>query len=197
MGKRVGLLGGTFDPVHNGHISIADSFLESEFIDELWIILTPHPPHKDRKSITDFETRMEMLDLAFSGKKNIRVMGIEKELPKPSYTIRTILHLEETNPEVQFYLCIGEDSLADFKQWHRYMEILEHCDLLVAKRPDTQYGKDDIDPDIYKHIYFVEHKPVDISSTELRNKIRIGDKIDRLVPLPVRKFIQSHQLYRT
>lgn len=197
MGNRVGLLGGTFDPVHNGHISIAESFLNSGFIEELWIILTPHPPHKERSSITDFKTRMEMLELAFSGRDNIRISGIEKELPSPSYTIRTILHLENAYPDNQFYLCIGEDSLADFNRWHKYGDILEHCGLLVAIRPDTQYGKDDIDPDIYKHIHFVDHEPVDISSTELRNKIRNGEKVDGLVPSRVREFIQSHKLYRS
>ena len=101
---RIGLFGGTFDPVHNGHISIVRSFLQSGYIDELWILLTPVPPHKLNKEHVSYEHRKEMLHLAFQDIDRVRISTIEQTLPKPSYTVQTVTHLAQKYPEDEFLL---------------------------------------------------------------------------------------------
>src|SRR5690554_3641750 len=108
--NRIGLLGGTFNPVHNGHIAIAKAFLGSGEIDKLWVLLTSFPPHKKGDEFVSYELRHKMLKAAFSGLNNISVSTIEQTLPKPNYTIHTVRHLKEKYPEFSFLFCMGEDS---------------------------------------------------------------------------------------
>ncbi len=188
-----GLLGGTFDPVHNGHISIAKSFRESKYLNELWILLTPDPPHKSDHPVADFGTRLKMLKAAMSGYDNIQISDIEKKLPKPSYTVQTLSHLTNKYPGKNFYLCMGEDSLAGFKEWHKWQEILRYCKLLVAERP-TGHAK--FDSLIEDHAFFISHEPIEISSTEIRRHITAGKDISQFVPGKVEDIIRKYNLYQ-
>ena len=189
--KRIGLFGGSFDPVHNGHIEAVNSFLESGLIDEIWILLTPAPPHKPDQKKTDFEHRYNMLKLAFQESDNIKISDIEKDLPKPSYTLQTIHHLKTKNPDYTFFLCLGEDSLQYFHKWHKYHDILEECTLLVVDRPGSDHG--DVDSYILEKSIFVDHKPMNISSTEIRR----GPNSATIMKLPddVLNYIQKNNLY--
>ena len=189
--KRIGLFGGSFDPVHNGHIEAVNSFLESGLIDEIWILLTPAPPHKPDQKKTDFEHRYNMLRLAFQESENIKISEIEKDLPKPSYTLQTIQHLKTKNPDHTFFLCLGEDSLQYFHKWHKYHDILEECTLLVVDRPGSDHG--DVDSYILEKSIFVDHKPMNISSTEIRR----GPNSATIMKLPddVLNYIQKNNLY--
>lgn len=192
-GKRIGILGGSFDPVHNGHISIAKSFLGSSYIDKLWVLLTPDPPHKTSKSLVDYSYRLKMLNAAFSGIKGVKVSDLEKELPQPSYTIQTLHYLSEKYPEHDFFLCLGGDSLRDFKKWKDWQKILEYCTLLVAQRPNLELPN--IDVSIKKHTLFIDHTPIAISSTKVRNASKSGKDISAMVPDSVRKIISEENLY--
>lgn len=193
--QAVGLLGGSFDPVHNGHLSIARSFTDSGYISELWILLTPESPHKRDQESTDYHHRLQMLSLAFKDQENIRVCGIEKQrLSPPYYTVKTIKYLTEHHKDKKFYLCMGEDSLMNFHTWHQWKEILNYSDLLVARRPSFQ--PDALHPEINDHTLYVVHEPVDISSTSIRNKVKKGADITNLVPAPAARFIYQHNLYR-
>jgi len=189
--KRIGLFGGSFDPVHNGHIEAVNSFLESGLIDEIWILLTPAPPHKPDQKKTDFEHRYNMLKLAFQESDNIKISDIENDLPKPSYTLQTIHHLKTKNPDYTFFLCLGEDSLQYFHKWHKYHDILEECTLLVVDRPGSDHG--DVDSYILEKSIFVDHKPMNISSTEIRR----APNTATLMKLPddVLNYIQKNNLY--
>jgi len=138
--KKIGLFGGTFDPVHNGHVSIARSFMNSGVIDELWILLTPNPPHKKDGKQVQYSSRLAMLNNAFADLP-VTILTIENDLPKPSYTFQTIRHLKKEHPNYEFYFCMGEDSLAQFDTWKFFKEILEEANLLVAKRPVTDIKK--------------------------------------------------------
>jgi len=189
--KRIGLFGGSFDPVHHGHIEAVESFLNSGLIDEIWILLTPDPPHKTDQKKTDFEHRYNMLKLAFQESESTKISDIENELPKPSYTLRTIYHLKEKYPEYTFFLCLGEDSLQSFHKWHKYDEILEECSLIAVDRPGSDHS--DVDSNILKKTIFVDHKPVDISSTEIR-QTSDSSSLDNL-PDEVQKYIQKNNLY--
>lgn len=194
MSKNIGLFGGTFDPVHNGHIYIAQSFLESGIIDELWVLLTPYPPHKQDHSKAGYEIRLDMAKKAFSGMQNLAISTIENELPKPSYSVRTIRYLKEQHPDHTFYFCMGEDSLATFNTWKYYTEILNECELLVARRPGVTHNE--VEEKILRRTHFVNHTPLEISSSQIKELVQSRKPIDGLVPNEVIKIIEKEQLYR-
>ncbi len=191
---RIGLFGGTFDPVHNGHLSIADSFLKSGKIDQLWVLLTPFPPHKTDENHVSYENRLRMLKQAFEGKDNISILTVENELPKPSYSFNTIKHLKEVNnPDYQFYFCMGEDNLAKFNTWKFHEKILEEADLLVAKRPGADHSQ--VKNYILESTTFVSHEPLDASSSKIKEAIREDDKLKEMLPKKVLDFIRKEALY--
>lgn len=192
--QAVGLLGGSFDPVHNGHLSIARSFVESSYLSELWLLLTPESPQKEEQDFTDYGLRLKMLSLVFKDQENITVSDVEKQLPPPYYTVQTLRYLTRKHKDKKFYLCMGEDSLLNFQKWHRWKSILEYCDLLVARRPSFQSRT--LDTEICKKTHYVVHEPVDVSSTEIRDKAGNGFDIADLVPAPVAEIIDEFKLYR-
>jgi len=194
MAQNIGLFGGTFDPVHNGHISISKAFLNSGLIDELWILLTPDPPHKQNSVHAPYADREQMLNLAFTDEKRVRISTVENTLPSPSYSIQTIRHLKKQYPDYTFYLCIGGDSLTSFHKWYKYREILNECELIVAHRPG--FDVSDIPIEIKNKAHLINNRPLDISSTEIRNHCNKGENIGDLVPNSVAVYIKDKKLYQ-
>lgn len=197
MKKRVGIFGGTFDPVHTGHVALARSFLDSGLIDRLLVTLTPEAPHKQGKDKTSFDDRLAMLNLAFDEIEHAEVSTLEQRLPSPSYTLQTIKHLQETHPDTLFYLCMGEDSLVQFHKWYKYKEILKRADLIVAERPDYDYRE--VSDEILESVIMVDHNPVEASSTDVRQELQAGSYgtgNETEVPEAVRKYIDEKGLYR-
>ena len=193
MKLNSGILGGTFDPVHIGHIRIAESFLRSRVIDKLLVLPAPAPPHKKGQDRTSFEDRLKMLRIAFQDHENVEVSDLELQLPEPSYTIRTIKHLQKTYPDVNWYLCLGEDSLVDFHKWYKSKEILKRVPLLVAERPG--FDSQSIHQEILNRTIFVEHDPVDVSSTGIRETVQINGIVNE-VPARVGEYIMEKGLYK-
>lgn len=189
MKKRIGVFGGSFDPVHNGHIHIVKSFLQSGVIDELLITLTPDPPHKDRTTQAPYRHRYRMLELAFAGLDHVRISDLEQSLPAPSYSLQTIQSLKASDPACQYFLCMGEDSLESFHTWHRYREILAEVSLLVAARPGS--SADSVAKEILEKTIFVSNIEIDISSSTVRG----GDADEHALPEPVAEYIRTHNLY--
>ena len=177
MNVKIGLFGGTFDPIHNGHIQICESFLKSEYIDGLWIIPASIPPQKEQTVITSFDQRFAMLKLAFQSKEHVRILDIEDSLPKPN---------------VDFKLCIGADSLKNIHSWYKYQELLLEIDLLVVSRPAVDVNNvENIDS---HKINFVKHTDTHISSTEIREALK--DRRDsKDVPKTVLNYILQNDLY--
>ncbi len=192
--RAVGILGGTFDPVHNGHISIAKSFLNSPYIDRLWVLLSPASPHKNDQNFTAYNLRFKMLKAAFEFFNNIEISDLEYSLPRPSYTIQTLRYLNKSQPNRSFYLCLGMDSFHGFNRWYKYKEMLTYCELLVARRPNS--GNTPMQNELLDSAHFVKHRPVDISSTEIRAKINLGESIEEYVPERVLDIIKSQNIYR-
>ena len=190
MKKRTGIFGGSFDPVHTGHLDVVDSFLKSGLIDDLLILPTPHPPHKKEKEQTPFHHRMKMLELAFKDVENVVISDLEQKLPSPSYTLQTLKHLKKENPDTTFLLCLGEDNLVIFKKWYRSSEILEMTTLIVAERPG--FDSSEIPSEILEKTIFVEHKPVKASSTQIRESVTDSGYI---LPKNVADYIDEHGLY--
>lgn len=192
--RGIGILGGSFDPVHNGHLAIVESFLGSGYLSELWILLTPDPPHKPDQQLTDYPIRLEMLNAAFQGIDKVAIKEFEKQLPKPSYTLQTLQFIKEKYPSNKLYLCIGGDSLTHFKEWYKWESILNYCELLVARRPSSQEKK--LDSELGTKTTFVPHVPIEISSTEIREKVAAGEAISELVPTNVETLIKKYNLYQ-
>ena len=192
--KGIGLFSGSFDPVHNGHVAIAKSFLKSGYLSELWILLTPDPPHKSEKKLTDYDIRLSMLKAAFKSMDKIHLSSIENKLPNPSYTVRTLRYFYNQYIGRQFYLCLGEDSVKNFSKWQNWKEILSYCDLLAARRPSIE--NIELDEEIAKQTHFVPHEPIDISSTEIRQRVAEGKSITHFVPYTVEKIIHDENLYQ-
>ncbi len=193
--QRIGFFGGTFNPVHYGHLSIAKAFLESGSIDTLWIFLNPAPPHKDNEPFAPYGLRLKMLQEAFGSVENAIVSDLETDLPAPSYTIQTLTYLNDSYPDYSFFLCIGKDSYLSFKSWHKWQDILKHCRLLVADRPLEEEEDKIIDQELSAYTHFVEHRPVNISSTKVRKRVGNRESINDLVPAPVAKIINEEKLY--
>lgn len=192
--QEVGLLGGSFNPVHYGHLAIARSFLNSDYISRLWILLTADPPHKEGTLQLPFDMRLKMLRKAFEGVDKVSVSSVEKDLPPPSYTVRTLEYLSSQYPDKRFWLCLGEDSVKNFNQWYKWEEILDYCELLVARRPSV---KDLIlDKKIAEKAHFIPHEPIEISSTNIRERVKKGKDVSHLVPRDVHKIIQEYNLYK-
>jgi nicotinate-nucleotide adenylyltransferase len=134
-----------------------------------------------------------MLEAAFRPLDAVEIKDIENRLPRPSYTIQTLEYLSEKYSDNKFYLCMGEDSISDFKQWKDWEKIIDFCELLVARRPSAQTL--DLDPEIAEHTHFIDHQPVDISSTDIRDQIAEGKDISALVPEQVQDIIEKANLY--
>lgn len=192
--QAIGLLGGSFDPVHNGHVAIAKSFLASQYISTLWILLTPRPPHKTDQVLSDYEDRFKMLQSAFQALDDIKIKDIENRLPRPSYTVQTLRYLIRKYPEKKFYLCLGEDSLRDFKEWKDWEKILDFCELLVARRSTDKLAN--LNSAIAEKTHFVDHQQIDISSTEVRQRVAKGKDVSDLVPNQVQQIIEKDNLYK-
>lgn len=187
--KRVGLLFGSFNPVHLGHMLLAEAVLENAFADEVWFIVSPHNPHKDRKELAPFENRLEMVRIAIGDRERVQVSDIEKDLPLPSYTFMTLRKLREVYLDTTFSLIIGSDVLHALSTWREPEEICTHHDFLVRGRRDEEIKiPDDVRAKIIPGVH-------EISATSLRDMLRSGKETAELDPR-VRAYIDSYNLYR-
>lgn len=192
--KSTGILGGSFNPVHYGHRSIAQSFLDSEHISELWILLTPESPHKAGQEAVSYPLRLQMLESMFHNYSDIKVSNIEQQLDSPYYTVQTMKYLTDQFTDRSFFLCMGQDSLLNFDKWYQWEEILGYCDLLVAARPD--YNTDQLPEKISRQTHYVDHRPIKISSSQIRERVKQGKDISELVSAEVAQTITQNSLYR-
>ena len=184
---RVAIYGGTFNPIHTGHTSLAQSLIEQDLVDEVWLMVSPQNPHKDNDAAA-YEDRYEMARLATKGMQGIHVSDFERNLPIPSYTHTTLTKLSEQYPEHQFYLVIGADNWANFRNWYRVEDIMKSYPILIYRRPN--YDLDISTAPSYSDISIVDTQLYDISSTDIRKH----KKLKMLNP-DVLKYIRTHKLY--
>jgi nicotinate (nicotinamide) nucleotide adenylyltransferase len=196
--ERLGILGGTFDPPHNGHLALAGESLRQLHLTSVVWVLTPDPPHKDLPDITAYIVRREMLETAIAGIPAYRLSEVESERAGPHFMVDTISILQERNPKAELILLLGEDSLRDLPTWHRPGEILVRCELAVLRRSDRKADMVALEtdlPGIGARTTFLDAAPVDISSTEIRERIRQGKAVAGMMPDAVEKIIRRELLY--
>ena len=193
--KKVGLFFGTFNPVHIGHLVIANHMVEFSDLDEVWFVITPQSPFKTKQSLLDNHHRYQMVYEAVDGYPYLKPSRIEFELPQPNYTVDTLVHLQEQyGEEYVFSLIMGEDNLKSFHKWKNYETILEHYSLYVYPR----ISKGDIAHQFKEHpkINWVDAPIMEISSTFIRKEHKNGKNVKPLLPAPVWKYMDEMNFYR-
>jgi nicotinate-nucleotide adenylyltransferase len=188
---KIGLFFGSFNPIHMGHMIIANIMAENTDLDKVWFVVSPQNPFKASKGLLHEFDRFDMARAAVFDSYKLEVSDIEFHLPKPSYTIHTLVHLREKHPEKEFKVIIGEDNLASFKKWLNYERILEDYGLYVYPRPNVQLS----DLKTHPHVKMVEAPMIDISATFIRNCVRNRKSIRYLVPDPVEEMIRIKGFY--
>ncbi len=198
---RIGIFGGTFDPVHMGHLILAEQCRQQVALDQVWFMPSAHPPHKQDKGVTRFEQRCEMIELAIAGHPSFRVERLEKDLPPPSYTAETLAELHRRNPADEFFLLMGSDSLPDLPSWYEPKRVIEQAGLVVVPRPGVMLWTAErlakalgLDATAIK-LRFVACPMIEIASRELRRAIADGMSIRYLVPRAVEEYIRDRKLY--
>ena len=187
---RTGIFGGSFNPIHNGHISLARQLREKAGLDEVWLMVSPQNPLKKSSDLLDDNLRMEMARLAVEGREGIIASDYEMHLPKPSYTWNTLQSLSKDYPEREFVLLMGGDNWALFDKWYHYDDILKNYSIVVYPRRDSLRSLGET-----LSAQIVEAELLDISSTEIRERIKAGKGIRRMVPKAVADFIKEKGLY--
>ncbi len=211
MGKRIGLFGGTFDPVHIGHLRSAVEVAEQFGFDELRLIPSARPPHRDSPRVSAAQ-RLEMVRLAVAGVAPLVVDDRELKRERPSWTIETLESLRaELDADDQLFLLVGWDAFCGLPSWHRWSELLDHCHILVLQRPDADSeapedlrdllaARSAVDPQSLQgpagQIAFVWQTPLAISATQIRQLLGEGRSVRFLVPDAVLAYIHAHDLYR-
>ncbi|WP_299244622.1 nicotinate (nicotinamide) nucleotide adenylyltransferase [uncultured Aquimarina sp.] len=192
--KKIGLYFGTFNPIHIGHLAIANHMAEYSDLDEIWMVVTPHNPFKKKSSLLDNMHRLEMVYRATESYPKLKPSDIEFKLPQPNYTVNTLIHLEEKHPDYQFNLIMGEDNLKSFHKWKNYETILENHNIYVY--PRISKGITEHQFKNHPKIHSVNAPIMEISSTFIRNAIPEGKNIRPILPKEVWEYIDEMNFYR-
>lgn len=190
---KIGLLFGSFNPIHIGHLIIANYMANHTELDKVWMVITPQNPFKKYGSLANTYDRLEMVKLAIENAENIEVTDIELKLPQPSYTIDTLTHLKEQYPQHEFALIMGSDNLASLHKWKNYKLILRDHRIFVYPRP----GYENADLASHPSVTITMTPLMELSATFIRDALAQRKNVQFFVPDPVLKFIESKSLYRT
>ena len=199
---RIGIFGGTFDPVHLGHLIAAERCREDARLDRVWFLPSYHPPHKADRPVSRFDNRAEMLALAAAGQPLFRVEPVEKDLPSPSYTAETLAVLRAKHPDDEFHLIVGGDVPPDLPKWYHPERVLEQAGLVVVPRPGApNWTAEQLAaalglPPAAVRMRVVVSPLVDIASREIRRRVAAGQTIRFLVPRSVEEYIREKRLYQ-
>lgn len=205
--RSIGILGGTFDPVHKGHMLLAKMAKEQFYLDEIWMMPSPNPPHKSEKKVTDYVHRVKMLQFALKQEVNFSISEYEIQRVGKSYTYETLLGLRQEYPKDSFSFIMGADSLFEIETWKRPDIIMREVQLLVAFREyfskETERSYADLLQQIeYLHanymarISIIRYNRIDISSGDIRKRVMLGEDIAEFLDADVANYIAAHGLYK-
>jgi len=191
---KIGLYFGTFNPIHVGHLTIANHLVEHSDLDQVWFVVTPLSPFKKKSSLLDNQQRLEMVYRATKDYTKLRPTDIEFALKQPNYTIDTLTYLFEKFPEHEFALIMGEDNLKSFHKWKNYELILENHNIFVY--PRVSNGKIDTQFNNHPKIIKVDAPIMQLSSTFIRNEIKTGKNIRPMLPQHVWEYLDEMNFYK-
>jgi len=191
---KIGLYFGSFNPIHIGHLVIANHMAENSDLDQIWFVVTPHNPFKKKSSLLDNHHRLELVYLATKAYDKLKPSDIEFKLPQPNYTINTLTHLLEKHPNDEFSLIMGEDNLKSFHKWKNYELILKNHDIYVY--PRISDGKIETQFDNHPKIHNVAAPIMEISSTFIRKSIKDKKNINPLLPQHVWEYLDEMNFYK-
>ena len=189
---KIGLFFGSFNPIHNGHLIIANYVCEITDLDKVWFVVSPQNPLKEKETLLREYDRLHLINLAIEDNKNLKASNIELKLPKPSYTIDTLVHLKEKYPQHEFALIMGSDNLVTIYKWKNYQLILKDYPIYVYNRRGAEknpYPENE-------NIRVFEFPFLDISATFIRENLKNGISMQYFLPEPVWKYIDEIKLYR-
>jgi nicotinate-nucleotide adenylyltransferase len=190
--RKVGIYSGSFNPIHHGHVMLANYLVEFSDLDELWFVVTPQNPLKQKAELLDDAERLKMVQLAVDGDTRFHVSDIEMHLPRPSYTINTLRALSEQHPDYQFVFICGMDSLQNLTRWYQYQNILDNYKLLVFPREGYDGGELANHPSVT----ILKTPILEISSTFIRQCIKEGRDVRHFVPEKVFCYLQQRDFYK-
>lgn len=198
---RIGIFGGTFDPVHLGHLVLAEQCREQCRLDEVWFVPAGIPPHKTDAEISPGKQRVEMLEFAIAGHDRFRIQRLELDRPGPSFTVETLQTFHDERPERELFLLLGADSVRDLPTWREPRRILQLATIVAVNRGDRPAFDAAVTgrllgEEAAKRIATVQMPGLDISSSDLRRRVREGRSIRFLVPRAVEIYIAQQKLYQ-
>ena len=189
---KVGLFFGSFNPIHNGHLMIANYFVEFSDIDELWFVVSPHNPLKEKHQLLNFYDRADMVSMAIKGDDSLYMTDIENSLPQPSYTIDTLTYIQSRNRYDEYVLIMGSDQLPSFHKWKNHEELAKRYMRYVYPRPG--FAIDDMDK--HTNIQVVKAPLIEISSSFIRQAIAQGKNMRHFLPEKVYTYIRKQHFYQ-
>lgn len=191
--KNIGLFFGSFNPIHLGHLAIADFFVENSGLEEIWLVISPQSPFKEKNSLMENKHRLAMVEMAIVGKPKLKACSEEFDLSTPNYTVDTLGHLKKKYPKNQFTLLMGQDNMAQFERWKEHNQILDQFHLFIY--PRSQSGK--IPTRILKHpkIHYFEASLMEVSATEIRNAIKNKKPLTNLIPPQIEEYLEKLNPY--
>jgi nicotinate-nucleotide adenylyltransferase len=192
---KIGLYFGTFNPIHIGHLIIANHLAEFSDLDQIWMVVTPHNPLKNKQTLLDDYQRLQLVFLATEDYIKIKPSDIEFKLAQPNYTVNTLAHLQDKFPQHEFSLIMGEDNLNSFHKWKNYEVILKNHNIYVYPRIDSE-ATPKWDYKNNSRIHFITAPIVEISSTFIRESIKIKKNVRPLLPEKVWEYIDHNNLYK-
>ena len=193
--KKIGLFFGSFNPIHIGHLILANYILENSDMDELWFVVSPQNPFKDKKSLLTDHNRLDMVQLAVKNYPKMRASNVEFSLPKPSYTIDTLTYLKEKYPNYSFALIMGEDNLDSLPKWKNAEKLMSEYQIIVyprtfeGEKKDSEYLQ-------HENISMVNAPIIELSATEIRNMIKGGKNVRPMLPPEVFEYLDGSSFYK-
>jgi nicotinate-nucleotide adenylyltransferase len=191
---KIGLYFGSFNPIHVGHLIIANHMAEHSDLDQIWMVVTPHNPHKQKNTLLDDYQRLHLVRLATEDYPKIKPSDIEFKLPQPNYTVNTLAHLMEKYPQHEFSLIMGEDNLKSLHKWKNYEYILQHHDIYIYPRVKEQ--PENLTLKNHPRVHWIDAPVVEISSTFIRDGIKNKKNIRPMLPSKVWEYVDHNNFYR-
>ena len=197
--KKIGLFFGSFNPIHIGHLILANYILENSDMEELWFVVSPQNPFKDKKSLLNDHNRLDMVQLSVKNYPKMRASNIEFSLPKPSYTIDTLTYLNEKYPDYSFALIMGEDNLKSLPKWKNYEKLVSDYQIIVYPRTfkgNISTSLNDSELRNHENISLINAPIIELSATEIRKMIKEGKNVRPMLPPEVFEYLDGSSFYK-